>query len=206
MANPQYPKYPLMTTPKGVAVFPWLTRADTKFNKDGVYHTGLALDPNDPGVPEFLAKLDEIHAEAVEITKKSLGKAKIKAQPIYEPEEDEDGNPTGRVIIKCKTNAVKNGAKVDLAIFDAKRNPHPKNIPVYGGSVLRIAVGPSARYVQSKLFVTLYIVGVQVIELQTGGGVSGMFDEEDGYEAPEGGAPESSFDDGDDTEGDDDLY
>ena len=36
-------KYVKLVTPKGVAKYPWLTKADTKFNPDGVYKTDLLI-------------------------------------------------------------------------------------------------------------------------------------------------------------------
>lgn len=214
MAAPQFNKYKPMTTPKGIAVFPWLTKPDTKFNEDGVYHCGIALNPEDPGVNEFLARVKEITKEAAEAVKAS-GVKKVNVHPPVVEEEDDDGNKTGMFVIKTKSNATRKGkngrvSQVQLTLVDAKRNPHPGNIPVYGGSILKLSVTPVARFVQNKLYVTFYINAVQVIELQTSNGVNGFFEEEDGYEA-EGNA-ESAFADESETtsddadEDDDDLY
>ena len=38
---------PTITTPTGVALYPWLSKPDTKYNKDGEYKVDLVLSKKD---------------------------------------------------------------------------------------------------------------------------------------------------------------
>jgi hypothetical protein len=209
MADPKFDRYDILVTPKGVAAFPWLTKPDTKFNEEGVYKTGLAFDPEDPAFVKFKKKIEAIHKEAVAAVKES-GKKKVTVVSPFRPEEDEEGEPTGRIIINAKSKAkqkYRDGTiqDVTLNIVDAKRNEVPSSTPVYGGSVLRLAVRPAPYFMQGKCGITLYISGVQVIELQSGGGgAADFFDEEEGYETED--VSESPFEDDAEDEDEDDLY
>ena len=52
---------PRVTTPKGLAVWPWLNEPDKKFNSDGEYKVNLQLSRED--AQEFIDRLKEIHKE-----------------------------------------------------------------------------------------------------------------------------------------------
>ena len=50
--------YPILTTPRGVFIFPHLTVPDTKFVKpDGEYHTKFALDADLESTSAFIDTL-----------------------------------------------------------------------------------------------------------------------------------------------------
>ena len=209
-----------LTTPKGVAKFPYLNRPDTKFNADGEYRVQLLLDPNDEQVQEFLQRLDELTDEAVEKVKDDLvkegkkAKAKaVKRRAAYKNEEDQDGEPTGMVEVKfrCKAKVkTKDGRVIELrpAIFDAKAKP-VENLDIYGGSVIKVNFTPSPYYVASsgEAGITLQLNAVQVIELvsKAGDAASFGFTEEEGFDSSEmGGAGNVEADDDTDTNDSDD--
>lgn len=195
-----------LTTPKGVAKYPYLTSPDTKFDSAGIYRTSLLLDPKDPGVEDFLAQLDsladEAYEKAVEELKQKGKKAMAKQvtrQAPYIQEVDEDGNETGMVEVrfkcKAKVESKRHGKTMQLRprLFDSKGNPiDPDDISIYGGSVIRVNFTPSPFFVASSKMagVSLLLNAVQVIELVSGGGADAEsygFTEEEGFEVGVGG-------------------
>jgi hypothetical protein len=74
----------------------------------GRYSVTLCFDPDDPKFQEFKAKVaargDELFSEMDAQAKKRLTKADTRFLPIEE-EEDEEGSPTGRMLVKASLNA-----------------------------------------------------------------------------------------------------
>lgn len=181
-------------TPVGIAKFPWLTTPDTRFNKDGEYRVSLLLDPSDPEAQEFLAKLDELHSEAIEKIKQDLisqaknpklGEriaASIVPQEPYREELDQEGEPTGRIEVRFKSKAKftrKDGTEVVITprIFDAKAKPWDLTVPVYGGSKIRVNFTPNPYYVAATKAagISLQLNAVQVLEAAQRGGDAGFY-------------------------------
>lgn len=197
-------KYPILNTPKGVAVWPNLSAPDTKFKPEGEYTCKLAFDPNLPEVQALISKLetirDELFAEEVKnaetpVKKKQLEKYEL--APVYADELDKDGEETGRITINFKMKASGVSKKTNKpwkrkpTIFDSK-GKELKNPPVIGGgSVLRVACEMGGGPVPSakKFYLSPKLVGVKLIELVTFGSVSskdmGFDEDEGGYEAEE---------------------
>lgn len=207
-------KYPILNTPKGVAVWPNLNAPDTKFKPEGEYTAKLAFDPNLPEVQKFVAKLEQVRDELFEEFKaEKPANKKFDVAPVFTEELDQDGDETGRICINFKMKASGVSKKTNKpwsrkpTIFDSK-GVEIKNPPqIGGGSVLRVACElggggvPSAK----KFYLSPKLVGVKLLQLVTFGAVSaqdmGFADEEDGYEA-DNSAP-ANFDDNDDTSGQD---
>lgn len=201
-------KYPILNTPKGVAVWPSLNSPDTKFKEEGEYTCRLAFDPNLPEVQKLVARLEEVRDEQFEEFKaEKPAHKKFSAAPVFTDELDKEGEETGRITInfKMRASGISKQTKKPWArkpqIFDSK-GKEVKNPPnISGGSILRVACELGGFGVQSsKLFyVTIKLVGVKLIELVTYGGQSadslGFGDDEGGYEAS--GDSSSSFDDND---------
>lgn len=209
MSDPVFAKNKPIVTPKGVAVFPWLTRADTKFKEEGEYRTGLAVDPADPAVKAFVASIKEIQKEAVAACK-AVSKKKFEIAPVFTKELDDQEAETGRILFRAKTSATRTGkdkrvVETPLKIVDAHKNKHPSSVPVYGGSLLKLVVSVVPRLVKGTLYLSLYIVAVQVLELVSSSGAEDMFDEEEGYtaDAAAAAADSDAFDDADADAGDD---
>lgn len=136
------------STAKGTAVYPWLTRADTQYDTDGVYKTKLRVPAND-------AKplVDEIKA----IATAEFG-ANPKGQLTLPFAIDEE---TGEVTFSMKS-------KYKPTMVDTKGQVIPSNqVPeVYGGSVLK-AQGVLYPYTAGgRVGVSMQMGGVQIIELQ----------------------------------------
>lgn len=172
-----------MNSPKGIAVWPRLTRPDTKFDELGAYTVKLAVDAAD--AEPFLKKLQDVHKE-------TFGKAAPKSgNTMFEPEIDNDtGEETGRILFKFRaTNKkLKDGTLWDRQpkFFDAKGNRITEAPNIGGGSKLRIFTELYVRGPENpKPGITLQPIKVQVIDLveYTGGGDDdeNPFDEEDGF-------------------------
>ena len=144
-------------TPLGVAVYPRLNKPDTKFDAEGVYKVNLRLDPTDEAVSKLLEKLTD------------FGKANngIKNLPWVD-EADDDGKPTGYILLKLKVKAfwpAKDGQPAQSrkpAIVDGGKNPITETVG--GGSVIRVS-GEARPYEGFGGGVSLAPLAVQVKEL-----------------------------------------
>jgi len=187
-----------IVTPAGRAVFPKLDKPDTKFDAAGVYSVKLAVPAE--SVADILSKLEALRDEFLaEQTAKLVesgkaGKAKsLKTRDIAPVEFDSEGNETGNVLLSFKMKATgqrKDGSTFTRApsVFDSKRVKLDPVPPIWGGSTLKVAGEAMAYYMAStnEVGVTLYLQGVQIIELKTGGGSSAQdfgFGEEAGFTA-----------------------
>lgn len=180
-----------MVTPIGIAQYPYLTSPDTKFNPDGEYRVNLILDPSDPGVQEFLEKLEELAEEAVEAEREKLRSAaknpklgekaasQVQPQEPYSEELDSEGEPTGRFIVKFKSKAKvkrKDGSEFSIApkLFDAQGKPWNLEETVMGGARIRVNFTPRGYYVAGTKAagISLQLNAVQIIENSNGGDAS----------------------------------
>ena len=214
MAVEKKAKLARITTPKGIAKYPWLSRPDTQFNTDGVYKVNLLIPAAEAvGLCAVLDKAaDDALASAKSQAKTPLqAKSMLRAAP-YGPALDDAGEDTGNIAFKFKMNArvtFSDGKTRDMkpAIFDAKSKDPLEVCPnVYGGSILRVNFCPAPYYAASSKTagVSLRMNAVQIVELVTGGGGSatgfGFAEEADGFDGTAGqssggaGASEGSSD------------
>lgn len=193
-----------ITSPTGVAAFPWLNKPDTKYNADGEYRVRLVLPKKDKEVKAFIESLDEAHEKAVEVMRKRVaedkGAAAAKKMKIadapYKDEDDKDtGKPTGNVVVNFKMKALvkskKTGEEFEQrpTIFDAKGNQVDPCPRIGSGSKIKVSAFVVPFYTaQVGAGISLRLRGVKIIDLvEFGGGDAsshGFGDEEDGYEAP----------------------
>jgi|19_taG_2_1085344.scaffolds.fasta_scaffold03581_6 hypothetical protein len=192
MSNQKY-----FNTPVGVAIWPKLVDADEKFNKWGVK---LALPVDDEATQDFIELIDKLAADALENTikeKKAAGFTPAKLKKIvaadlpYEYEEDDDGEPTGRVLFNfSKKSIIQRKDKEDIicsppGLFDAAGKKIPGKPQIWGGSKLIVNFGTRDYWVAKiGAGVSLQLRAVQVIELVSGGAATA---EDCGFEAHEGG-------------------
>lgn len=187
-------RYSDMVTPKGTAGYIWVHKPDTKFDEDGVYKADVTFAAADVAgiatrLREIAHEYKEDQVEAAPADRKGKLKTAAVAEPTI-PVYDEDGNPTGDVKLRFKQKAIirfRDGSSKEAKpwIKDAKKQ-NTEAIP-YAGSVVRVVFQPAPYYVASSntFGVTLRFVGLQIIELVSGGsaaGGSGLLDEEDGFE------------------------
>ncbi len=133
-------------TPKGKAVYPSLTRPDTRYKEEGEYKTGLTFSEKD--AEKFTEMLKEVYTE--EFGTKKLSSAKF---PFKK-------NDDGTCVFNFKS---KNAPK----IFDSKGNPirDVSDLKIGGGSTLKIAGAAKAYNAGGATGVTCYLNSVQVIDL-----------------------------------------
>lgn len=203
MAN----KYPTITTPRGVFVYPHLTEADTKFVKpDGEYHTKFALDAKAKTTKSFIASLTKEMEAYIEENPDELKPAQLKKAlraDLFEDEVDDEGEETGRVIFKFKLKAkVETKTKSwtqEPRLFDSQAQPIKGEINIWTGSEGKVNVEVFPYYMATtKSFgLSLRCVGAQILKLVEGsGGPSaekmGFGAEDDGYVSNESGFDDES--------------
>lgn len=192
-----------ITTPAGIAKYPKVQKADTKFNAAGVYSTGLIIPA--AKCADLCAVLDaaaeEAYSNATNDPKK-VAAAKAKKKTItkndpYLPEVDAEGNETGNIVFKFKTNASAevNGETKHFKPFlcDAANPPKPivADINMYSGSVIKVNFSPAPYYndANAQAGVSCRLNGVQVIRLVKGGynaETFGFTAEEEGFDFADG--------------------
>lgn len=185
--------YQKAITPKGTLIYPWLTKADTKFNPSGEFRTTLAIPAEQ--CEEFAKKLDSIlekfYQEQVAEAKPQDKKKLAKEEP-YQPQYDDEGNETGVFLFKAKLKAeitMKSGEtfKQTVKLFDAQGFPLPTSVSPYGGTQAKLSVEivPYCMPSTKKCGLSLRLKAVQVIQLVAAGGGGNSesfgFDKEDGF-------------------------
>lgn len=190
-------------SPFGIAKFPWITKADTKFNADGIFKVTLVLAPG-ADTEEFLSFVKKASQTAFDEELEKLTPKDRKAYTLYcpvEPEEDDEGNPTGNYLAHFKQNAhikMHDGTVIDvkIGVKDASGKKDVRK-PVYGGSELRVMYSPRPVKMSSthQAGVRLDFASVQIKTLQTSGGgggfgaIEGYEEDQDAFDPGEGPAP-----------------
>jgi len=182
-------------TPLGTAQYPWLTKADTKFNPDGDYSVALTFRDDDG---QFSTMINNAVEESVAQAKEQNSGKKIKetGAPIT---ENDDGSITLKFKLKAKVTP-KNGEPFEQrpALFDAKGTPLGLDTKIGGGTKMKVAFEMVPFYTAlAGAGVSLRLKAAQVIDLveYSGGGDGSAygFGKEDGYEAKDSTTEESSF-------------
>lgn len=197
-----------IASPKGIAKYPWLNEADTKFEPEGVFKTNHIV-PLDVARP-FIEKLEADFEAAWKAECQSKGKKLKKAPLPWEVDEDE-----GIVTFKyklVKTIKKKDGSLIQrkVALMDAKGTPvNPKAVKVGSGSEIRLSFTQYYWFSPSVGFgLQLQLVAAKILKLVEAGNDRdyGFGDEEEeGYTADSdtssfgGGNADTPWDDGDDT-------
>lgn len=187
MANKPKNKRVYKPSPFGPVLFPWLNKPDTKFNENGVYKADLALT----GAPaeKFAEEIDaEAQAAFDEITADMTPgeRKKWKLYVPYRREEDDEGNPTGRIIFQFRQNATiqvkgeDTPTEVKIGIYDSDDKDLHK--PVFSGSVIRVLYATRQIKMQSakEAGVRLDFSMVQVKELAKARGGGSRFGKVEG--------------------------
>jgi hypothetical protein len=197
---PEAPKKPAPAqnvSPVCIVSWSQLTTPDTKFKEDGEYYI-TALFENEEAIKPLQAIADAVLAEKrpAYIAANPKTKNFSNIETIGTPEEDENGELTGRIRVKFKTFAKdKNGEKKSPPmVVDAKKNILTRPPLIGKGSKVRVAFFPAfyANPKDKRFGVTFYLNAVQIVELvtHTGGGGADAFAEEEGFV----GKDETAFD------------
>ena len=202
-------------SPLGTFVHPWLNKADTKYNADGLFHTDL--DASGAEAESVAARIEAASVAYLAEYTQEMKPGEAKKWGVYLPFErleDDEGNPTGVIRFTFKQNATIKSAKEPGGVKNIKielRDSANKiiDVQVWSGSEGRTLFSMrGVSTVSSKIAgVRLDLAKAQITKLQqsSGGGGNGFGVVEDGYvgdeagdfgSKPEGGAS------GDDTGGD----
>lgn len=179
-------------TPVGTAgPYPWVNRADTKFNADGIYKLGLIVEADKAAA--WKAEIDKLVDEAFEERVTSNDKLKpgekkkyTKYYP-YSEVEDDDGNPTGKIIFHLKQNAIirlpdGEEKKVVIGLRNAA-DEVDTSLKVFGGTVVKALWAPRAITLASekKVGIRLDFCAVMVLKQAPYEGKGSGFTTEDEY-------------------------
>lgn len=214
-----------LLTPRGVAIYPHLNQADTKWKAEGEYHVKLAMDADDPQVQAFIetleaardAKYQEEYDRLV-ADKKSARAKELKKVPVVKVEtDDETDEETGRVIVKVSMKAKitpKTGRNAGKTIsmkpdyFNGKKEELKNPPKIGGGSTLRCHVEPYAYLAEKdkEIGISLRLQSVQIIKLVSWGARDpGFSEEDDADDITDGAATESTEDTATSDQDDDDI-
>lgn len=196
-------RFEKIVTPKGKAVFPYLTSPDTKFNESGEYKVNLRLPKEDAA--ELMEKINEKTEEHWNETynqAKAAAKKKMQKHFPYDDIYDEETEePTGDVMFKFRMNAQvkkKDGTVVDLQpkVFDKYGRATTKYVG--GGSIIRVNAQLVPYHVAATghVGISLRLNAVQVLEFNSGGSAEDFgFEVEEAMEAE--GTEDSDSEEGD---------
>jgi hypothetical protein len=158
-------------TPKGVAFYPRLNEPDTRFREDGEYSVKLLVKKDE--AQNLCLRIDNWMRRSVEKAEKKGASSPITlANPPYQDfvVPDTEIKP-GLIQFSFKTGATRgkrNGRKQQVAvpIFDSQGKSVSRDIPVCGGSILKVSFSPYLFYLPSiGAGVSLRLGAVQIIEL-----------------------------------------
>lgn len=189
-------------TPAGTAAFAWIARPDEGHQySDGKYKITLVLDGD--------ADLDAIRKIAMDAAKAEFPNVSPSEFQLVFLQNGDDKNKeefAGKTLLIAKT-------KNQPQCVDAKRKPLPEGVEVRSGDIVKLAlvfypfsktekVKVNGKMVNETTYsVAARLNAVQLLEKRNNGGnAASDFDEEDGYEAPNGGSQTSAGNGDDDAE------
>jgi len=167
-------KYKRVVTPEGIAHYPWLSKPDTKFDKNGTFSCNVFIDIEKakPIMKMINDEIDEFHAAEEKSSNKKLERNILPYIEHGDPRDTQKVIPQGSVMFKIKQNGVIGDKPFRPQLVDSEGTPmvdkNGDNIVVYGGSKVKVAFDLYT-YNNLKVGVTLKLVAVQVLELQDAG-------------------------------------
>lgn len=193
---------------RGEFLHPWVNKADTKFNADGVFKVKLASEDKAERVEAQKAKIQAAAEAALAEHIADMPKGEAKKWSLYVPfheEEDKDGEPTGRTVFDFKQNAkieLKDGSTKEVAIEIRDAKNQVADVRVFSGTIGRILYTMRKIVMSStkQVGVRLDFFKVQVIkqaERKGGGAWFSSVDDEDAFVA---GQESAGFGGGEDDE------
>ena len=156
----------ILTSPRGVAEFPYLTEPDVVFNPEGLFHTKLVCKNSD--CVQIIKSINDMIALEVKKQHELDPKKEVKKAPLPYVVEGEETTFN----FKMKAQGVRksdgksftqepNLLNADLSEFEKKQT-------IWGGSILKITFSPYAWNMPIGIGCTLRLKSVQVLELVTG--------------------------------------
>jgi len=174
------PKYEIFTTPVGELVYPWLSRADTRYEPAGMFQTKLLLPFEATATQELIAQLEVALRGFIETLDLKIQNT-YEPTSVYEQETTDEGIATDNVLFKFKLkhNVTPAGkeAFVQTPVLVMADDGSQVGAPIYGGTMARLK-GQIVPYTNGKdkaVGLTLRFRSVQVHELVTGSSEAGAF-------------------------------
>ena len=181
------------TTPAGEFRYPKLNEYD-EYKDQKKYKVDLVLTEDKADL--FREQLSEVYAEAEErgnaefvqlkpAMKKKFG-GEVTMNPLGVEEYDDEDEETGRVIFKFKTNAYSVKGRLKKIAMFSPQGKRLNNVQVWGGTIGKVSFSavPYFNNSNGQAGVTLYLNGVQILELVSGG--AGRSAADHGFGAEEG--------------------
>ena len=142
-------------TPVGEIVMGFIQKPSTKYSDDphGEYTVKLAYTGNEPGFAEFKEFLEKVSAKAhAKMIEEDPRNKNFRQFEYLKPEEDDEGNPTGRVIFNAtQTASWKDGNFRKLPVFDNKLQPWAPDLLIGNGSKASLSFSLGAPYAHLKI-------------------------------------------------------
>lgn len=152
-------------TPKGVAMYPWLTKPDTKFDAAGIYKMSLALSSDEESTQSLTETIRNTYID-------ELGDKKL-ARANFPFKEDGEGNTVFSFKSRKKPK-----------IYNSKGQliANPDSLKIGGGTVAKVSFTMQAYDKGVNTGVVLYLNAVQIIQLaEYKSGASSFGDEGDSF-------------------------
>ena len=155
----------ILTTPKGIAKWPYLIEPDIEFNPDGLFHTKLSCKKSES--VNIKKAIDDMIAQEV---KKQHDHSPDKAIKKSLPYTEEGEEIIFNFKMKAKGTRKSDGKPFtqEPNIVNADLTPFNKDQKIWGDSILKITFEPYAWNMPVGIGCTLRIKTVQVLELVTG--------------------------------------
>jgi hypothetical protein len=174
MAQANNKKKLTFSTTKGIAMYPWLNKADYQFDSNGQYKVNLRVSKKD-------AK--SLMDDAKQAANDAFGAKAANAKMPFKTDEE-----TGDVIIVTKSKFKPKFMDSTGSLISENNVP-----PIYGGSTLKLAGTMYPYTAGGNVGVSLQLAGVQIIELSEGSDNGIQFAAEDGgFVAANDNAPDDA--------------
>ena len=156
----------ILTSPRGVAEYPYLTEPDVVFNPEGLFHTKLVCKKSD--CAKIIKDIDDMIALEVKKQHDLDPKKKVKKAPL--PYEIKDEEVTLNFKMKAQGVRKSDGKSFtqEPHLLNADLSEFDKTQTIWGGSILKITFEPYAWNMPIGIGCTLRLKAVQVLELVTG--------------------------------------
>ena len=169
-------KKTIFTTEKGVAMYPWLNKADFQFDSAGQFKVNLKMSQDN-------AK--ELVDAVKEVAKSEFGAKAANARMPFKNDPD-----TGDLIVVTKSKFKPKFVDSSGQLISENNVP-----PIHGGSTLRLQGNIYPYVAGGQSGVSLQLSGVQIIELADGNNNGVSFSaQEGGYVASNDNHPEAAND------------
>ena len=132
----------ILTSPKGVAEFPYLTEPDVVFNPEGLFHTKLVCKKSD--CVNIIKDIDDMIALEVKKATRPEPKKQVTKAPL--PYSIENEEVTFNFKLKAQGVRKSDGKTFTQApnLLNADLSEFEKKQTIWGGSILKITFSPYA--------------------------------------------------------------